>query len=105
VNGYGVWFDRIPGYDKYALYVAKGGPGRGLYLRADGEWVQPTEEGDPVAPVLVIHGTDWNRRSGLQAELVKALGGLPEAAPDTEVRVLREWLAVEQARVERAFDR
>lgn len=104
MNPYSVWFDRVPGRDQYALYVAKRSLGGTVYLQADGDWFEYGEDEVP-PPTLMIHGVDWNRNSPLKSELTKALGGVPEGAPDTEVRVLREWLAVERARVERAFDR
>lgn len=97
-----VYFDRVPGYDKHALFILRRTfSGGHEALTADGEWAA-YDAPEAIAPTLVIDGHDWR---DAKAPLLKALGGLPEASADTEVRVLREWLASEQARVERAFDR
>jgi hypothetical protein len=71
------------------------------YLMEDGTWFVP--EGDHVALPekvgLPIHA------SAVDAihEAIHEYRGLVSDAP-TEVRVLREWLASEQGRVQRAWD-
>lgn len=98
MNDLRVYFDRIPGRDQYALYVLRGGGVDRARLEPDGSWREFL--GNDPAPTLVIDGLTWRE---LRAPLTKALGGVPEGTADTEVRVLREWLAVERARVERGF--
>ncbi len=102
MNGLRVWFDRLPNTDSYALYVTRQEPGGSAsILRADGEW-QEYLYAESLDPTLKFSGLTW---MALKPLLLKAFGAMPEGAVDTEVRVLREWLAVEQARVEKAFDR
>lgn len=96
-----VWLDRLPMYDASALFVTRYRGDRCEILRSDGEWLEFERGGNP-DPTLRIDGPTWRE---LRPLLIEALGALPPAAPEAEVKVLREWLAVEQARVERAFDR
>jgi len=102
VSGVRVWLDRVPMHDAYALYVTRRGLGdSGDVLRSDGEW-QEYLYTVPVTPTLQVPGLVWRE---MKPELIKALGALPPAASEAEAKVLREWLAVERARVDRAFDR
>lgn len=83
------------------LHVVRRGLVEPQYLRADGAWAGAVE------------GQRMGDDSGLllPADAVEALGVAVEtflgraSHANTEARVLREWLAVEQERVDRALAR
>ena len=102
--GVEAWWERRTGFDGYDLFVYRRTQQTGIVqvLQADGSWIDhPHDEVAVVdfAPTLLVPRT--------------ALGNIIEATvewvrdrkpdPGTEAKVLREWLAVEQRRVEQAL--
>lgn len=86
--------------DTVRLYMRRRHPGSGRveYLLSDGTW-RVVDEGTEVAEAGLL----------LPAEAVEAIAVAIEefqghtSHADTEARVLREWLAVEQRRVDEAL--
>lgn len=92
--------DRDPFLPTVRLYIMRRlGYGRSEYLMADGTWKE-VEQGSPV---------EGDAGLPLPAEAIEAVAIAAQefqghaSHADTEARILREWLAVERGRVDRAL--
>jgi hypothetical protein len=100
-------FGRLPARDAYGLWIYRytryGEPTE--VMQADGTWV-PMEDGVDWPPTLRFDGRDVSRRGGdIVAAVMGALADeTPANAAATEIKVLREALALERARVEKLVD-